>query len=381
MSAVVTHPNPDLVLGLGAKPGWNQSDNRRRSFQNLHQTVRYAQSFRAGRVWALTKNMDVTIAARSDVAELTALPWFSAMVVLRGSEVLFERYAPDFGPTQAHSIMSISKTTLNLVVGRLLADGKIDLGKTVDTYLPWIGPGYARASIQQVLNMDVTNDYSEDYTDPKSRCFDHEAATGYRLPPEGTDEGTMASFLASIGFAPGTHDCINRSGLAQYRSANTDVLACVAEAVSGRRFSSFLADITDAAGIEGVFNVACDRTGFAMADGGICLTARDLARFGMIFARGGWGVNGETVGSPDFIAQTLESGVPMPSPRDWLRYSNQTNTNGTWLGHGGYGGQYMLVNPETQTVCVFLSVLENDAAYDPSYYVRIIRMFEEIAGA
>ena len=71
----------------------------------------------------------------------------------------------------------------------------------------------------------------------------------------------------------------------------------------------------------------------------------------------------------------------MPSPRDWLCYSNQTNTNGTWLGHGGYGGQYMLVNPETQTVCVFLSVLENDAAYDPSYYVRIIRMFEEIAGA
>jgi CubicO group peptidase (beta-lactamase class C family) len=379
MAPVLTHPNPDLDLGAAALPGWNQPANRRRSFHNLHQTVRYAQSFRAGRVMTLTKNMDVAIADRADVAALTALPWFSAMVVLRGSEVIFERYAPDFGPDRAHSIMSISKTMLNLMVGRLVADGKLDLSRTVDSYLPWIGAGYAKATLKQVLNMDVTNDYTEDYTDPSSRCFDHEAAIGYRLPQPGQPEATMKGFLASIGLAPGTSDCANRSGVAEYRSANTDVLACVVEAASGRSAASFYADIADAAGIEGVLNLACDRTGFPMADGGVCLTARDLARYGMIFARGGLGVNGETVGDAAFLATTRASGVPMSAPRQWLRYSNQTNTNGTWLGHGGYGGQYMLVNPETETVAVFFSVLENDAAYDPPYYVRIIRMFEDIA--
>ncbi len=379
--ALKTHPNPGLLVGFGEKPGWNQPENRRRSFHNLHQTVRYAQSFRAGNVLTLHKNMDPTIAERADVAALTALPWFSAMVVLRGAEVAFERYAPDFGPDRAHSIMSVSKTTLNLIIGRMVADGKLDLERPVDFYLPWIGPGYAKATLQQVLNMDVTNDYTEDYTDPKSRCFDHEAATGFRLPPEGAPEGTMKGFLATIGFAAGATDCVNRSGFAQYRSANTDVLAHVVEEVSGRRFSALLADIADAAGIEGVFNVACDRTGFAMADGGICLTARDLARYGLIFARGGKGVNREVVGDAGFITKSLATGVPMPAPRGWLRYSNQTNTDGTWLGHGGYGGQYLLVNPKTETVCVFLSVLENDAAYDPPYFVRIIRMFEEISAA
>jgi hypothetical protein len=29
---------------------------------------------------------------------------------------------------------------------------------------------------------------------------------------------------------------------------------------------------------------------------------------------------------------------------DWQRYSNHTVTDGQCLGHGGYGGQYMLAN-------------------------------------
>ena len=68
-----------------------------------------------------------------------------------------------------------------------------------------------------------------------------------------------------------------------------------------------------------------------------------------------------------------------PQPRDWLRYSNQTNTDGRWLGHGGYGGQYMLADLESGVVGVFFSVLENRAAYDPDYMTKIIRMLESIA--
>ncbi|MCX8508562.1 MAG: serine hydrolase, partial [Rhodobacteraceae bacterium] len=306
----VTYPNPDLAVGVGEKPGWNQPDRRRAAFHNLHQTVRYAQSFRAARIWQLRKDIRTAIGLRDDVRAMTALPCFSAMVVLRGDRVLYERYAADFGPDRAYSIMSISKTTMNLVIGRLMAEGRVDLSQSVEHYLPWIGPGYAKATVQQVLNMDVVNDYSEDYSDPNSRCFAHEATTGFRLPADEVAEGTMKSFLATIGLETGTIDCQNRSGIAQYKSANTDILACIAEVASGRAVSSFLADIADAAGIEGVLNVACDREGFAVSDGGICLTARDLARYGMIFARGGKGVGGQEVGCADFIARTLSSGVP-----------------------------------------------------------------------
>ena len=71
----------------------------------------------------------------------------------------------------------------------------------------------------------------------------------------------------------------------------------------------------------------------------------------------------------------------MPAPRAHLRYSNQTNTNGTWVGHGGYGGQYMVANPETGRVACFLSVLQNAPGYDPAYYPPIIAMLEAICAA
>ena len=373
-------PNPDLTVGADQRPRWNSADARRHGFHTLHRIARYVQSFRAADVLSLHRDTDVALAARPDVAQLTGLPFFSAMVVLRGQRVLFERYAPDFGPDQPHSIMSLSKTTMMLIIGRLVAEGKIDLAAPVDRYLPWVGAGYAKASVQDVLNMNVDNDYVEDYADPLCTAFLHEAAMGLRLPGPGQAERTSKQFLATVGLAPGKSDTLNRSGLCMYRSANTDILAAIAEAVGGP-LSARLADIADAAGLEGSLHVATDRSGFPCLNGGLCLTARDLARYGLLLARGGIGVAGQEVGSPAFLQATLAGGVPMPAPRGHLRYSNQTNTDGRWIGHGGYGGQYLVADPVTGTAAVFLSVLDNADGYLSSYYPPIIALLAEAATA
>jgi hypothetical protein len=68
----------------------------------------------------------------------------------------------------------------------------------------------------------------------------------------------------------------------------------------------------------------------------------------------------------------------MPSPRNHLRYANQTNTNGTWVGHGGYGGQYLVANPDTGRVACYLSVMQDEDGYDSGYYPPIITMLAEI---
>lgn len=373
-------PNPDLTVGADHKPRWNSADGRRHGFHNLHRIARYVQSFRAADVLSLHRDTDVALAARPDVAQLTGLPFFSAMVVLRGDRVLFERYAPDFGPDQPHSIMSLSKTTMMLIIGRLVAEGRIDLAAPVDRYLPWVGPGYATASVQDVLNMNVDNDYVEDYADPLCTAFLHEAATGLRLPGPGQAERTSKQFLATVGLAPGRSDTVNAAGLCMYRSANTDILAAIAEAVGGP-LAARLADIADAAGLEGSLHVATDRSGFPCLNGGLCLTARDLARYGLLLARGGIGVAGQAVGDPAFLQATLTGGVAMPAPRGHLRYSNQTNTDGRWIGHGGYGGQYLVADPVTGTAAVFLSVLDNADGYLSSYYPPIISLLAEAATA
>jgi CubicO group peptidase (beta-lactamase class C family) len=370
-----TYPNPDLALLGDNKPGWNQPARRRDGFHHLHRVARYGLTFRARNVLRLETRAELAIATRDDVRALTALPWFSAMVVARGPYVLFERYAPDFGPDRPHSIQSITKTMLNLIVGRLVEEGRIDPSRPVGEYLPEIGSGYATAAVQQVLDMDVANDYTEDYADTASTVFAHEEAMGLRLPADPAAEMTMRGFLPTIT----SSDTANRTGQAQYKSANTDVLAWVAERAGGRPLRSFLADITDAAGFEGALHITTDRDGVPTMDGGASLTARDLARLALLFVRRGAGAAGGSVGSAAFIDATRGRGVPMPPPREWLRYSNQTNTDGRFLGHGGYGGQYMVADLTSGTVGVFFSVLEDKDAYDASYYPPIIRMLADIA--
>jgi CubicO group peptidase (beta-lactamase class C family) len=53
-------------------------------------------------------------------------------------------------------------------------------------------------------------------------------------------------------------------------------------------------------------------------------------------------------------------------------------TNGRWLGHGGYGGQFLMVDPQTATAAAFLSVFENDSAYDEAYMTSIVIALEAV---
>ena len=374
MSQIITIPNPDLEVTEGNKSRLTRSDYRRHGFHNLHRIARYGISLRAARVMRLEKCMDLRIAEFEAVRRLTSLPWFSAMVVLRGQDILFERYATDFGCHCPHSIQSITKTTMNLVVGQLVERGVLDLSRTVAHYIPEIGSGYARATLQQVLNMDVVNDYSEDFTDPHASYYRHEEAMGWRLPYDAEHEESQRGFIARIV----STDTTNRSAHIQYKDANTDVLGWIAERASGRPLREFLADIVDAAGIEGSLYITTDREGCPSVDGGACMTARDLARYFSIFVRGGRGVAGESIGSAAFIDTTLRSGMSMQAPFEWMRYSNHMMVFGRAVGHGGWGGQFAMADLDTGTIAVFLSVIENEHAVTREYLGPVIRMLESI---
>lgn len=368
--------NLDLVTGFDNKAHWNMPDYRRRGFHNLWTTARYSLSFRAPRVLPLRKEIDWTIREHPGVERILETPQFLAFCVARGDRVLYEAYAPDFGPDRPHSNQSITKMVVNLMLGEMVARGAIDLDATMGSYLPELGSGYTGATVLNVADMNVANDFSEDYTDPHTGSFVMETSMGWRLPPDGAEEPTIRSFVASVT----GDDLENRTGAMLYKSTNTDALAWLIERVSGKSLRAWLIDIVEAAGIEGCYHTTCDRDGVALADGGACLTARDLARLTLLFARGGEGVDGRRVGDAAFIEDTRRNpGPPMESPRDFISYSRQTMTDGTWLGHGGYGGQFALANPDTDTAVVYFSVLENKDAYDPDFYAPMIKAMGEVA--
>ena len=371
-----SQPNVDLTTADDNKAHWNAPDHRRDGFHNLYRIARYVHSFRAPRVAKLRKQIDWNIADRDDVRRFTSMPGMSAFVVVNDERILHESYAADFGAEGVHSIQSITKMTLNLMLGPLVANGSIDLDAPVSNYIAEAGSGYAQAILRDVADMNIENHYSEDYTDPHTGSYAMETAIGWRLPDDGCAEPTIRSFVAAVS----GDDLTNRSGHANYKSTNSDLLGWIIERVSGRSLTSHLIDITEAAGIENNFHICCDRDGVPLVDGGGCLNARDLARVGLLFARYGEGVDGRRVGDPDFLESCRrEPGPPMPGERDWIRYSRQVMTNETWFGHGGYGGQFLLADPDTGTVAVYFSVLENKDGYDPEFYAPLVAMMGDVA--
>ena len=117
-----------------------------------------------------------------------------------------------------------------------------------------------------------------------------------------------------------------------------------------------------------------------LLDGGICLTLRDLTRYGLLFSRLGAGVADRQAGVAEFIEHSrARASLEYPEPRRGIYYSNQFFTNKHWIGHAGWGGQFMLVNLETGIVCAFFSVLENSGAHDLDYTAALIKMLEHVS--
>ena len=120
---------------------------------------------------------------------------FCSLIVGNKQNILYEKYAKDFTKDQPQTIMSITKMFVNLFVGELVNKKLLNLNKKVSYYLPKIGSGYASAKVIDVLNMNIVNAYSEDYTKSFSSSFLHEPVGGWRLPKNGNIHLSQEKYL------------------------------------------------------------------------------------------------------------------------------------------------------------------------------------------
>lgn len=368
--------NPDLAVNADRLAGWNTPERRRESFKRLHLIHRRGMSLRSGGVLQLTHAETPALAASPGLSALLARPEFCALCLVRDDRILLERYAPDCGPEQLHSMQSITKTFVQLALGQLISAGLVDQGKPVGQYVPEAGSAYGRASIQQVLDMDVGSNFGEDYQAPYAPAplpgeavgyARQEIAMGWRLPPEGEAEFGVRDFasglVARAKFETGDHT--------QYASPNTDMLGWVIERASGRSLLGTMAEIIEAAGIEGSFHISLDCRGVPVLSGGGVMTARDLARYGLLLARH----------SPAFLADAMSGAGTRYHGSARLRYRNHLLSNGTWVGHPGYAGQFLMVDPEKRAAAAFYSVLETPHGDEHGYFEGVISVLEGLLRA
>jgi len=292
------------------------------------------------------------------------------LLVLRGREILLERYLNGMGQETRHLLMSVSKSVTSAVFGRFVARGEIDVREPVARYVAALeGSAYGDATVQQTLDMTVAVAYDEAYHDPQSAVQRHDRSGGWRATRPGDPTG-VREFLTTLG-KDGEHGSAFR-----YCSANTDVLAWVLEEVSGRPFSELLSsELWAALGAEADAFATVDAEGFVFANAGICTTLRDLARFGRMLLDGGVGADGSQLVPRAWIDDIRGGGVPgtdlseMPASLPQGSYRNQFwvtgDEHGCFFGVGIYG-QLVWMNPATDTVVAKFSSLpeaDDDAAF------------------
>ena len=90
----------------------------------------------------------------------------TALLVLKNDQITYENYFLDTQPTDKRISWSMAKSFVSILFGMQVDEGKIDIEKNVDFYLPEMkGSGYENVKVEHVLQMSSGVKWDEDYQD------------------------------------------------------------------------------------------------------------------------------------------------------------------------------------------------------------------------
>jgi len=264
-----------------------------------------------------------------------------ATVIVHGGRIVAERYGPTSGPDVSHLSWSMAKSVTQALVGILVADGLLD--PSAPAPVPeWADPADPRhvITLDELLRMVDGLDFCESYAldDPDSdevpfsHCID-------MLFGAGSDDHAGYTAARPLAHVPGT--------VFNYSSGTANVVArIVCDLIgSGEQAEAWMRErLFDPIGMASA-KPSFDTVGNFVGSSFFHATARDYARFGLLYLRGGeWGDDGRTV-------------VPRPWV-DYARTPRATDDDGGiygahwWLG-GDDRGTFQACGYEWQRiVCV-----------------------------
>ncbi len=278
------------------------------------------------------------------------LSWVNCqgVLVVRNGKVVFEEYA-GMDPGQRHHWMSVSKTTLNMLMGKLVGEGKLDLSKKVEDYIPEMrDKGYGDFTVQQLADMDADVSMDErNYHDPKSEFWNFGRSMGW-FNDDSKWPGGNKQFLTTLNRLkkPDGED----GSSVRYTSSNSQVIAWIIENVTREPITEYFeSSVWRHIGAVSNAAVSVDKHGFPFVGGGYSSTLRDLARYGMVWANNGVAPDGVRIFHEAWMKENTSG--KGPKLRDY-RYHNQSYSKDGVIAHQGHSGQMLWVNPASGTVVV-----------------------------
>lgn len=308
--------------------------------------------------------LDPVSARRMTVAEMLDATDTDGFIVLHRGAIVYESYRHGMTRDDPHLLMSMIKSVTGALAGILVEKGQLDPDRPITDYVPEVaGTIYDGATVRQLLDMVV----ADPSRDARVRAGDFQgvdtAAGWLPPPPEGT-EG-LRKWLQTMRRPKG------EDGKAfLYLTQTTTLVAWAMERAAKRDFARMLTEeIWSKLGAEQDAYVLLDGFQQAYTSPGLNVTLRDMARFGLMMARGGrlngqqivpesWVHDIRTGGDPAVMARGKGSrsmfDQPMPGEKN-ESYRSFWWVTGPQCGRfsaNGLGGQLMIVDPAADMVAV-----------------------------
>lgn len=297
-----------LMSGFPASPeaqvtlaNWFYRPYNEWAFRNVRQVVPTAEIRRSSRpsklAFLLRSFSDVELEGldgnrttlRNAVRELDV----DGILVMHRGVVVWELYEHGFAPQMQHILFSVTKSFAGTLVGILADIGKIDPDEPIVKYLPEASKSaYGSARIRHLLDMNVAVSFDEDYLATDGDLLRYRRSAGWSVNDRGgLPSPGLRDFLLSLKPSGKPH-----GEVFHYVSPNSDVLGWVIERVSGKPFAEVMREhIWEPLGTEEDAYIGVDAYGFGRAGGGLCVSLRDLARFGEMMRNNGLAGNRQVV--------------------------------------------------------------------------------------
>ncbi|WP_299772675.1 serine hydrolase [uncultured Pseudoteredinibacter sp.] len=265
-----------------------------------------------------------------------------SLLVMQHGGVRYENYFRGETENDRHISFSVAKSFISALFGIAVSEGKIDIYKNADDYLPILkGSGYEGVRIKDILQMSSGVAFNEDYADLNSDInrFGRILALG----------GSFDEFAASLEneVKPGTRRL--------YVSIDTQVLGMILREATGRSISDYMQEkLWQPMGAENDAYWVTDSHNMEMALGGLNAVLRDYARFGQLAMQ-----NGQHNGKQIIPAQWMKESLTMDA--DHLKPKKDERSLDNW----GYGYQWWLPPETDKHPSVFMAV----GIYDQYIYI------------
>ena len=305
-------------------------------------------------------------------------------LVLHQGRIVTERYFNDLKQHEPHILMSISKSLTATLAGILVSRGLLDPTRPVNALMPELADSaFADCTLQHILDMTVGIDFDEDYLADAGLITAYREVSGWKPTTAETIGGDLRSWL------PGLRKSGEHGAKFHYVSPCTDLLGWIVERVSGKAFHELFSELVwEPMGAEFDGYVTVDRLGASRTAGGLCVTLRDLARFGQMWLDNGRAGTRQVV-PPEWIHDTVTNVDRCAwKAGDALEFLPQGGYRNKWWITGnsmdaytgiGVYGQWLYIAPQAQTViAVFAS---QPLPVDDNLSNDAISCFEAIAQA